>query len=312
MERLLKDAQELTGVEYNIDNLGDVYSAIHAIQGSLGLTGVAADEAKTTLTGTLGAMKASWTNLLAALTTGEGLDAAMQNLTTSVSSFATVALEMFGNLMTQVPTLLSGLAGAFIEAAPELLASGVELIAQLITGFLNGIPTFLENVPVFAGQVSDAMGEIDWASMGKAIIDGIIAGVKAAASALWEAVQSAAGAALNWAKGVLGINSPSKVFADEVGRWIPEGMAVGIEANLSPVNESIRGMANTASVELQRAKAPGATWQPQLPSAALAEDKPQTQPVFVVRFDGELAQLGRILQPYIVQEGQRRGTAFVT
>ena len=51
MERLLKDAQELSGVEYNIDNLGDVYDAIHVIQGELGLTGVAAAEASETFSG---------------------------------------------------------------------------------------------------------------------------------------------------------------------------------------------------------------------------------------------------------------------
>lgn len=80
MERLLARAQELSGVEYNIDNLGDVYSAIHVIQDELGLTGVAADEAKTTLTGSFGAMKASWENLMAALTTGNGMGSAMQSL----------------------------------------------------------------------------------------------------------------------------------------------------------------------------------------------------------------------------------------
>lgn len=87
MERLLADAQELSGVEYNIDNLGDVYDAIHVIQEDLGLTGVAAAEAESTLTGSAAAMKASWTNLMAALTTGEGLDTAMENLIRSAANF---------------------------------------------------------------------------------------------------------------------------------------------------------------------------------------------------------------------------------
>ena len=67
MERLLKDAQEISGVEYNIDNLGDVYEAIHVIQEDLGLTGVAAEEAATTFSGSFGAMQASAKNLLADL-----------------------------------------------------------------------------------------------------------------------------------------------------------------------------------------------------------------------------------------------------
>ena len=59
MERLLKDAQQISGVKYDISNLGDVYDAIHVIQGELGLTGVAASEAATTFSGSFGAMKAA-------------------------------------------------------------------------------------------------------------------------------------------------------------------------------------------------------------------------------------------------------------
>ena len=67
MERLLADAQKISGVEYKLDNLGDVYDAIHVIQGELGLTGVAAEEASTTFSGSLGAMKAAATNVLATI-----------------------------------------------------------------------------------------------------------------------------------------------------------------------------------------------------------------------------------------------------
>ena len=70
MERLLEDATKLSGVEYNIDNLGDVYSAIHVIQENLGPTGVAAEEAKSTFSGSMGAMKAAATNLMANLALG--------------------------------------------------------------------------------------------------------------------------------------------------------------------------------------------------------------------------------------------------
>ena len=104
MERLLADAQKLTGVEYNIDNLGDVYDAIHVVQENLGLTGVAAAEAGSTLTGSAAAMKASWQNLLAAMTTGEGLDTAMVNLGESAGNFAKNVLRMLGTLVQQLPT----------------------------------------------------------------------------------------------------------------------------------------------------------------------------------------------------------------
>lgn len=72
MQRLLNDAQQLTGVKYNIDNLSDVYNAIHAIQENLGVAGTTADEASKTFSGAFAMMKASVTNLLGNLSVGDG------------------------------------------------------------------------------------------------------------------------------------------------------------------------------------------------------------------------------------------------
>ena len=135
MERLLADAKELTGVEYNIDNLGDVYEAIHVIQGELGLTGTAAEEAATTFTGALGSLKASWTNVLASMTSGElNLGTALGNLETSVGNFSTVALGMFTNLSAQLPTILTSISTMITANAPTLIQSGVTILTNLITG----------------------------------------------------------------------------------------------------------------------------------------------------------------------------------
>lgn len=60
MERLLADAQKLTGVKYGINNLNDVYQAIHVIQEEMGITGTTAKEASETLEGSMAAAKAAW------------------------------------------------------------------------------------------------------------------------------------------------------------------------------------------------------------------------------------------------------------
>lgn len=311
MERLLAKAQEITGVEYNIDNLGDVYDAIHVIQDDLGLTGTAAQEAKDTLTGSLGAVKASWTNVLAAMTTGEGLDTAMANLSTSVGNFANVALGMFSTLLTQVPALLSGLSGAITANAPQLIEGGLQLVVQLLAGFLAGIPGFIDYIPTFFTQVKEAFSTVDWKSLGDAAIQGIVAGVKAAASALGEAMKDIATSALNAAKEALGIASPSKAFANEVGKWIPSGMAVGIEANLSPVTGAVQSMAAASVDDFARAKAPNAT---AVSNSAGDASSTAARPMNVntrIEFAGSLAQLGRVLRPYIVQEDARIGASYV-
>lgn len=248
MERLLADAQAITGVEYDITNLGDVYDAIHVIQGELGLTGVAATEAETTLTGSLGAVKASWENVMAALTTGEGLDTAMESFTNSVGNFANNVFIMLGNLAGQLPDLLMGLVRVVIANAPNFIASGVELIVQLGVGLIQAIPDIVAMIPDLLAAVFEAIIGLDWPSIGMDIVSGIINGLWSAATGLWNTMVSLAQSAWQAAKNALGIGSPSKVFADEIGRWIPAGMAEGIEHNLEPVDASVRMMTD-ASLE---------------------------------------------------------------
>lgn len=366
MERLLADATKLSGVKYDIDNLGDVYDAIHVIQENLGLTGVAAAEAETTLTGSFGAVKASFQNLLAAMTTGEGLDKAMQNLGQSAGNLLKNVIRMLGNLARQLPALLSGIfttigpelipaatgivqglltgittqlpqllsggmtmlqtliqgifsalpglistAGQFIPTLisgflpqiPELLAQGVELLQQLIAGIVQTIPTLLSTaaevvtqlitgigehlpeileqgitllgelaagviegigtlistVPQIFSDFGAAMAGVDWASLGRSIIDGIISGLKNAASSLWSAIRNIIRQGLNAGKDEAAVGSPSRLFADEIGRWIPAGVAVGIKDNLEPVNQAMSDLVQLASSDMARGMQPGMT-----------------------------------------------------
>lgn len=253
MERLLADAQAITGVEYNIDNLGDVYDAIHVIQGELGLTGVAAGEAETTLTGSMNAVKASWENVMAALTTGEGLDTAMQNMSKSVGNFANNVLTMLGSLAPQVPGFIMGLVNIILQHLPQFVESGIQLIANLAVGLANGLPQLLGKIPEIISAVFRAFGQVNWWDIGVQIVRGIIQGLGSMASALWDAIKEMAASAWQSAKRALGIASPSKVFADEVGQWIPAGMAEGIEGNLAPIRASAEMMSNAALPDVQPA-----------------------------------------------------------
>lgn len=166
MERLLADASKLSGVEYNIDNLGDVYDAIHVIQGDLGLTGVAAAEASETFSGSLDAMKASAANLFGALSTGGDVQGAMSTLLTSAGTFFfDNFLPMLGEILSaipgalstaistaapmlseKVPELLTALGTAITTYAPQLLTKGVELVTNLANGVLQSIPALVSKV----------------------------------------------------------------------------------------------------------------------------------------------------------------------
>lgn len=254
MERLLADAEAFSGVHYDISNLGDVYSAIHVIQEELGLAGVAAGEAETTFTGSFGAMKASWENVMAAMTTGENLEAAMDGFSSSVSNFAENVFSMLGTLADQLPDLILGLADVIIDNAPEFIKSGVEIIVKLAAGLLQALPDLIASIPDIVAAVFDAFGSVDWWELGWNIVMGIIDGITRAAGRLWDALTNLAMSSVQYPEAALGISSPSRVFADQVGRWIPAGMAEGIEDNLEPVRVSAQLMADAAvpSVEAYR------------------------------------------------------------
>lgn len=147
MERLLKDAQAITGVEYNIDNLADVYTAIGVIQEKLGIAGTTAKEAATTISGSAATMKAAWSNVLAAISGGGDLDRAIENLVDSVSAYfenivpvVERALSGIGKLVENVaPKLIQIVAKSLIKAIPNLLRAIYDMIIGLAKGIYQGI-----------------------------------------------------------------------------------------------------------------------------------------------------------------------------
>ena len=273
MERLLADAQELTGVEYDIENFGDVIEAIHAVQEALGLTGVAAEEALSTLTGSLNAVKASWENVLAALTTGEGLEQAMQNLTTAVTNFANNAISMLSNLAGQMPTLILGLVDAIVDQAPEFITAAVQLIEQLGVGLAQALPEIIGQIPELFGALVEAILSVDWIGLGSDIIAGICKGLLNAAGSLWETLKGIAKGALDQVKKEMGIGSPSRVFADEVGRWIPAGISLGIEDNLAPIDTALGDLTARTLGDFERYTRPGALASTAAGSGAIDYDR---------------------------------------
>lgn len=377
MERLLKDAQAITGVEYNIDNLSDVYEAIHVIQGELGITGTTAMEASTTLEGSFNSMKAAFSDLLGQMALGGDISLALQNLTTTVSTY------LFGNLLpmvtqilANVPQMVVGIITGIAQYADEIINSGITLISQLVIGILQAIPqvitaignlaqsiwntitstdwvgvgteimssfdtgifdqipaiietigsllsqlvaqimqnlpqflqqggeiilqmvsgitsrlpsilgaigsllgqlvrTIISNLPQFLSQGLAIVGRIaagliqaipqvlsgigslisqaaskfrgfNWVSLGTNIISGIVSGIWGMASAIGNALMNIARSAWQSIKSFFGIASPSKLMRDTIGKYIPMGMAEGIEGNADYVQDAMAELASSA------------------------------------------------------------------
>ena len=133
MERLLEDAEKLSGQEYDISNLSDVYEAIHVVQEEMQITGTTSKEAATTIEDSTRQMKASWENLLTAIGKGEGVEEATERF---LDSLGTVAK----NIAPVAVEIIKALAKALVKAAVYLVQAGVDAMKQFVDGFLDAHP----------------------------------------------------------------------------------------------------------------------------------------------------------------------------
>lgn len=177
MERLLADAEALTGVHYELGNLADMYVAIHAIQEELGITGSTAKEAATTLTGSFASMGAAWQNVMGSLALGDGLT---ENLEAFVG---TAEVYLADNLLPMLTNVVGNIPQIVYSVLPELLSTGTELVQSLADGFVQGVPEFfstaLPQLLSFTDELrNNAGGFIDAGlNMVTQLLNGIIAGL---------------------------------------------------------------------------------------------------------------------------------------
>ena len=324
MQRLLTDAEKLSGVKYDLSSYADIVDAIHVVQTEMGITGTTAAEAATTIEGSANAMKSAWSNLITGMS-NENLDLGklVQNVIDSVKSFADnliprlqIMLPRFVQGLTQLisnmipyvapalelllPPLIEGLGGlvsgivqalpAAVEAIsavipmlvqqlamllPQIVSAGVSIIASLAEGIGDNLPALIpaavdaiieiasglvanvDKIIIAAGQLIGGLtqglieaiphlvyrlpqiilaitsgllkGMASIGMVGQQLVEGLFNGIANAASWLYEKIKGWAGDVLDWIKGFFGIHSPSKVFADEVGKFIPPGITLGVE-----------------------------------------------------------------------------------
>lgn len=407
MQRLLADATKISGVKYNLDNLADVYNAIHVIQGKLDITGTTAKEAASTISGSWAAMGSAFKNVMGYITLGMDIKPALAALAQTTATFlmenlipaiwnilsalpgalltffqeaavyaargffyltvmlkselanagpqflemATQLITQFASgITTQLPAILSkgqelivqlvngiyttlpgiyAIAGTamvtFMQAAialypsvietgknilmsiisgirnafpqvivtagqtiatmlggllphlPAIIAAGFDLIITLIRGIGNAAPDIIAAMGKAARLIWDEVEKVNWFNLGAQIISGLINGIGSMAGALWDAATNIARSALNAIKGFFGIKSPSRLMRDEVGKYIPLGIAVGIENNTRPIKNAMRDLTALTTGTLQTDLAVGIRRNNQLAYAGYPGDAASAQ-----------------------------------
>lgn len=239
-------------------------------------------------------------------------DTITNNLPQILESGTQLLLSLIQGIASSLPRLtLMGfelifkLSFAILQNLPQILDCGVQILAELIAGFLSMMGQWITLGSDLVQEIWNTITETDWLSLGANIISGIANGILSGAGAIVSAAQDAASRALNAAKSFLGIHSPSRVFRDEVGKMIPQGMAVGVETE---TDKAVRVTRQSASEMLNAAKNTMISNQARSPVLATAGAPAvhrqtaatvQTQHTTVIEMDGRT--VAKVITPFVDQ-----------
>lgn len=161
MERLLADASKISGVKYDINNLADVYNAIHIIQKELGITGTTSKEAATTIEGSMNSAKAAYDNFLNGSGSAEEL---ADSIAVMMENIGKNLGEIIPRLAATIPELFSTLWDDMKSEMQQGVQVGAEMITSILLGITEGIPDFLsvggQVIMSLAGSISSASPQL--------------------------------------------------------------------------------------------------------------------------------------------------------
>ena len=148
MERLLADAEKISGIKYDISSYADIVDAIHVVQTEMGITGTTAEEAASTIQGSFGMMKSAWQNLVTGMADpSQDLGVLVGNFTESVVTFGNNVIPRIQELLPRIVEATTSLIGTVSEQLPAILQtilpSLVEGATSLVTGLMNALPAVL-------------------------------------------------------------------------------------------------------------------------------------------------------------------------
>lgn len=293
MQRLLEDAQKVTGIKYDINNLNDVYNAIHVIQGELGITGTTAKEANTTIQGSVSAVQSAWTNLLTGIgsgnadlgvlienlvqsvfTAGENilpviqnvatnmmqvlpqfLDQIIANLPTILESGKNILNTLINGVVDNLPKIVEGigividnLVNTIIDLLPQIIEIGMRILTELAAGIVRAIPKLVEKLPEIINAIVEGLGNFlsSMSGVGKNLVEGIYTGIINAKDWLIGKIKEWGSNILTAIKNFFGIDSPSKLFRDEVGNNLALGVGEGFTNTMKDVSKDMNNAIPTS------------------------------------------------------------------
>ena len=249
---------------YVIDNLADAQSALVDYIEMQGLQGYAANEAANTIQGSIASMKSAYENFV----TGLGdQNADIAELSTKLLESAEVVagnlLPVIENILSSIgtmmqekgPEMIEKFVSYAIEKLPQIIELGLKMVLSLVKGLANNLPKLVSSVlDMIATIVKTFVSSIpDIVSVGKQIVEGLWNGIKSMASWITNKVKNFFSGIVDSVKGVLGIHSPSRIFAG-IGENMALGLSDGWDSEYNKIKRNITNGLDfgTASIGAER------------------------------------------------------------
>lgn len=277
MERLLADASKLSDVKYDISSFADIIAAIHVIQDKQQhISGTTKNEAATTISGSIGSVKAAWANLLSGLADGnQDIGQLVGNLTDSVMTavgnivprLQTMAPRLVQAVQTlvstlgpQLPGIINTILPGMVEAATTLITGLADVLPDLLGSIIDVLPNVVKQIggalkklfPSLLKTVKSLIGKIDFKGLGTAIGSGlrsivtnlpdIMKGIGSAISWAWEHVGYPLIAGIF--KGVFGVDLPDSwdQLVEDIGDWwdgVVEDVGGALEITFKAIGDAL-------------------------------------------------------------------------
>lgn len=264
MQRLIDDANALNAAQgnytnYSIESYADIVDAIHTVQTEMGITGTTALEASTTVEGSINSMKAAYQNFVTGLGDQDAdIGALTEELIQSAGNVAKNVLPVIESVVKNIaetvreqgPDMITRFVAYATEKLPEVLKLGIQLIVSLVKGLAQNLPELLRGTLALVDAIISAFLDSlpDIIEVGKNIVRGLWEGIKAMASWIGEKISGFVGGLVDGVKGVLGIHSPSRVFAG-IGQNMALGLGQGFERQMQRVSSGIQDAIPTPTVD---------------------------------------------------------------
>ena len=264
MQRLIDDANALNAAQgnytnYSIESYADIVDAIHTVQTEMGITGTTALEASTTVEGSINSVKAAYQNFVTGLgDQNADIGALTEELIQTAGTVAENVLPVIENVVKNIaetvkkqgPDMITKFVAYATEKLPEVLKLGIQLIVSLVKGLAQNLPELLRGTLALVDTIISAFLDSlpDIIEVGKDIVRGLWEGIKAMASWIGDKVSGFVGGIVDGVKGILGIHSPSRVFAG-IGQNMALGLGHGFEKQMQSVTAGIQNAIPTPTVD---------------------------------------------------------------